>query len=320
MKRIIVTGGLGFIGSNYIRYMLDKYPDLKILNIDACTYASNQKNLDLRSDNHCADIRDFDEMRRAIRHWKPDAIVNFAAETHVDRSIDGPEVFLETNILGVKSLLDAIVAVDEEIVFHQISTDEVYGSLLIHEERDWVESDPYLPNSPYSASKASAEHFVRAYGSTYGVKWLITNCSNNFGPRCHPEKFIPKAITNLLTGKKVPVYGNGWNMRDWIYVEDHCSALDVVLHSRTYGEKYNIGGAEAPVTNLRVVGLICNILNLVLDDHVEFVPDRPGHDQKYSISSKKIHTVTGWTPKTGLIDGLVKTVNWYDQNRDWWQK
>lgn len=320
MKRIMVTGGLGFIGSNYIRYMHDKYPDLRILNIDACTYASNGRNLDPRSDHHVADIRDFDEMRRAVRHWKPDAIVNFAAETHVDRSIEGPEVFLETNILGVKSLLDAIVAVNEEIVFHQISTDEVYGSLDLNEDRYWVETDPYLPNSPYSASKASAEHFVRAYGSTYGVKWLITNSSNNYGPHCHPEKFIPKAITNLLQGKKVPVYGDGWNVRDWIYVEDHCAALDAVLHHGGYDIKFNIGGDEQGVTNLRVLQIICGTLNLVLDDWVEFVPDRPGHDRKYALSSAKLREVTGWCCKTNLIQGIRNTVNWYDKNRDWWQK
>lgn len=328
MKRIMVTGGLGFIGSNYIRYMLNKHPDLRILNLDAVTYAAHLGN---HVDNdrlslEKVDILDAYDVSQQLLFFNPDAIVNFAAETHVDNSIHSPDRFVNTNVLGVKNLLDCIRAVkkrnpDKDIIFHQISTDEVYGSLDLNEDRYWVESDPYLPNSPYSASKASAEHFVRAYGSTYGVKWLITNSSNNYGPRCHPEKFIPKAITNLLQGKKVPVYGDGWNVRDWIYVEDHCRALDLVLHSDlgTYGKKFNIGGDEKDVTNLRILQIICGTLNLVLDDWIEFVPDRPGHDRKYALSSEKLRERTGWSCETNLVQGLRKTIDWYDQNREWWE-
>ena len=324
MKTILVTGGAGFIGSNFIHYMLNKY-EYKIINLDLLTYAGNLKNLESIEDhpNYTfvkGDIRDRVLLDELFKKYEIDTVINFAAESHVDRSIDGPEVFLTTNIMGTQALLDTAKKswnVDpdnrysrtykEGVKFIQVSTDEVYGTL--GEEGLFTEGTPLAPNSPYSASKASADLMVRAYYETYGMPINITRCSNNYGPYQHTEKLIPLMITNCKANKKLPLYGDGMQVRDWLYVEDHCSAIDTVLHKGKIGEVYNIGGNNEKA-NREIVKLVIDRLNKS-EELIEYVADRPGHDRRYAIDNSKITRELGWQPKYTFEEGIEKTINWY---------
>lgn len=336
----IVTGGAGFIGCNFVRLALEE-SDAKIVVIDKLTYAGNLANL-AEISNHPryaffqVDIADGPAVAEVIRRERPTAILNFAAESHVDRSIDGPAAFIQTNIVGTFELLEAsrqhLAGLGEDerqrFRFLHVSTDEVYGSL--GPTGAFVETTPYEPNSPYSASKASADHLVHAYGATFGLPVLITNCSNNYGPFQFPEKLLPVMILRAADGKGLPVYGDGKNVRDWLYVEDHCSGILRVLQNGRVGEKYNIGGGNER-TNLEVVGALCEALEGVLPaaenprmagissyrDLVEFVKDRPGHDRRYAIDAGKLRREIGWTPAHDFDRGMTATVDWYLANRDW---
>lgn len=334
MRKIIVTGGAGFIGSNFIHYAL-RNDNISIVNIDKLTYAGNLDSLkDIEvSPNYTfiqGDICDSSLIKQTFHDYKPDTIVHFAAESHVDRSIDGPEEFIKTNIHGTFTLLDNAriywnsLTVDEKASFRflHVSTDEVFGSLA--ETGFFTETTPYAPNSPYSASKAASDHLVRAYYHTYNLPTLTTNCSNNYGPYQFPEKLIPLMILNALEDKGLPIYGNGLNIRDWLYVEDHCSAIWTVLEKGKIGETYNIGGHNEK-TNLDIVKTICGIL----DDRkprsdgksylekIIFVKDRPGHDQRYAIDATKIGKELGWFPRETFETGIIKTVDWYLANQEW---
>ena len=321
MKNILVTGGAGFIGSNFIYYELEKHPDRRIVCLDALTYAGNLETLEraLKSKNFRfvkGDITDRKAVEALFLEESFDAVVNFAAESHVDRSIDEPEVFLKTNILGTQVLLDACRKRD--IRFHQVSTDEVYGDLpLDRPDLFFTEDTPIHTSSPYSASKAAADLLVTAYFRTYGAKVTISRCSNNYGPYHFPEKLIPLIITNALEGKELPVYGEGKNVRDWLYVEDHCKAIDLILENGRLGEVYNIGGHNEK-TNLEVVKTVLKILGKS-EDLIRFVKDRPGHDMRYAIDPTKIRNELGWYPETTFEDGIEKTVKWYLENRQWWE-
>ena len=321
MKNILVTGGAGFIGSNFIYYELEKHPDRRIVCLDALTYAGNLETLEraLKSKNFRfvkGDITDRKAVEALFEEESFDAVVNFAAESHVDRSIDEPEVFLKTNILGTQVLLDACRKRD--IRFHQVSTDEVYGDLpLDRPDLFFTEETPIHTSSPYSASKAAADLLVTAYFRTYGAKVTISRCSNNYGPYHFPEKLIPLIITNALEGKELPVYGEGKNVRDWLYVEDHCKAIDLILENGRLGEVYNIGGHNEK-TNLEVVKTVLKILGKS-EDLIRFVKDRPGHDMRYAIDPTKIRNELGWYPETTFEDGIEKTVKWYLENRQWWE-
>lgn len=321
MKNILVTGGAGFIGSNFIYYELEKHPDRRIVCLDALTYAGNLETLEraLKSKNFRfvkGDITDRKAVEALFLEESFDAVVNFAAESHVDRSIDEPEVFLKTNILGTQVLLDACRKRD--IRFHQVSTDEVYGDLpLDRPDLFFTEETPIHTSSPYSASKAAADLLVTAYFRTYGAKVTISRCSNNYGPYHFPEKLIPLIITNALEGKELPVYGEGKNVRDWLYVEDHCKAIDLILENGRLGEVYNIGGHNEK-TNLEVVKTVLKILGKS-EDLIRFVKDRPGHDMRYAIDPTKIRNELGWYPETTFEDGIEKTVKWYLENRQWWE-
>ena len=321
MKNILVTGGAGFIGSNFIYYELEKHPDRRIVCLDALTYAGNLETLEraLKSKNFRfvkGDITDRKAVEALFLEERFDAVVNFAAESHVDRSIDEPEVFLKTNILGTQVLLDACRKRD--IRFHQVSTDEVYGDLpLDRPDLFFTEETPIHTSSPYSASKAAADLLVTAYFRTYGAKVTISRCSNNYGPYHFPEKLIPLIITNALEGKELPVYGEGKNVRDWLYVEDHCKAIDLILENGRLGEVYNIGGHNEK-TNLEVVKTVLKILGKS-EDLIRFVKDRPGHDMRYAIDPTKIRNELGWYPETTFEDGIEKTVKWYLENRQWWE-
>jgi len=322
MKNMLVTGGAGFIGSNFIHYMLENDPDVHIVNLDVLTYAGNMDNLKgLPEDRLWTVIGDICH-ESALNHiWDIhpiDTIVHFAAESHVDRSIDTPEQFMKTNVMGTFTLLEW--AREHGIRFHHVSTDEVYGSLN-PSEAAWIEKSPYMPNSPYSASKAASDHLVRAYGHTYGLDYTITNCTNNYGPRQNVEKLIPLTIMNALMGKSIPVYGDGQQTRDWIYVDDHCEAIWSVLRRGKFGETYNIGGGNQP-TNLEIVKRICHLLDELTPksgpsshdsyrDQITFVEDRAGHDRRYAIDSEKIYWELDWSPRKSLDDGLMKTVRWY---------
>lgn len=318
--RILVTGGAGFIGSNFIHYWLYNHPEDHIINFDKLTYAGNLENLkDIEnSPNYTfikGDIKEAKEVRSAL--IDVETVVNFAAESHVDRSILDPSPFITTNIVGTQVLLDA--AVDAKVKrFHHISTDEVFGALDLESKQKFNEETKYDPRSPYAASKAASDHLVRAYYYTYGLPITITNCSNNFGPYHFPEKLIPLAITNLLEDKKVPVYGDGLYVRDWLYVEDHCSAIDVVLTKGKVGETYCIG-IDTNIPNIEVVKKILALLGQS-EDKIEFVKDRPGHDRRYAIDSTKIKKELGWKQKYDFDTALGLTVEWYQNNRDWWQK
>lgn len=328
---ILITGGAGFIGSNFVKYMLKEHPKYKVINIDALTYAGNLENLkDIDSNNNYtfmkADIRDRDKIEGIINDNDITAIVNFAAESHVDRSIEEPELFLSTNIMGTQTLLDAAKKhwkVNPEdkycreykkgVRFLQVSTDEVYGTL--GETGMFVETMPLMPNSPYSASKASADMIVRAYNETFGIPVNITRCSNNYGPYQFPEKLIPLMINNCLNNKYLPVYGDGMQVRDWLYVSDHCSAIDTVLHKGRDGEVYNIGGNNEKA-NIEIVQLIIKALGKS-ENLIKYVKDRPGHDRRYAIDNTKIRTELGWKPAYTFEQGMQETIQWYLKNPKW---
>ncbi len=312
---ILVTGGAGFIGSCFIRHILNKYEDYKVINIDALTYAGNIENLNDVKDNpnykfvH-GNICDKELISELIN--EVDCVVNFAAESHVDRSITGPEIFIETNVKGTLNLLQAAKNANIER-YLQVSTDEVYGSL--GKTGYFYETTPLAPNSPYSASKASADLLVRAYYETYKMPVLNTRCSNNYGPYQYPEKLIPFFISKLLKGEKVPVYGDGLNVRDWLYVYDHCSAIDTVLHKGKIGEIYNIGGHNEK-TNIEITKLILNAMGKD-ESSIEYVQDRLGHDRRYAISNDKIQSQLGWEPSLTFEEGIKITIDWYLNNQDW---
>lgn len=315
MKTMLVTGGAGFIGSCFIRHILKKYPNYKVINLDALTYCGNLENLDDIKENpnyefvH-GNICDKNLVRNLVK--KCDYVVNFAAESHVDNSIKYPEIFVETNVQGTLNLLQACKELGIER-FLQVSTDEVYGSL--GETGYFYETTPLQPNSPYSASKASADLLVRAYFETYGLPVLNTRCSNNYGPYQYPEKLIPFFISRLLKGEKVPVYGDGLNVRDWLYVYDHCEAIDVVLHKGKIGEIYNIGGHNEK-TNLEITHLILTEMNK--NEHsIEYVQDRLGHDRRYAIANDKITSELGWKPSVTFEQGIKLTIAWYLENQNW---
>jgi dTDP-glucose 4,6-dehydratase len=317
MRRILVTGGAGFIGSNFVRMVLTEHADCLVFNLDKLTYAGNLENLAdlLNRPNHKfvrGDICDGGLVERVLREYKIDSIVNFAAESHVDRSILAPKVFIETNVTGTLILLEA--ARDRGLDrFIQISTDEVYGAL--GPEGKFTEQTPLTPNSPYSASKAAADHLVMAFGNTWGLKYNITRCSNNYGEYQFPEKMIPLMINNALNNKHLPVYGDGLYVRDWLYVYDHCTAVWKVLTEAPAGEVYNIGGCNEK-TNLEVIGLILNRLGKP-ESLIRHVTDRPGHDRRYAIDAKKIISRLGWQPSVSFEEGINKTIDWYLQNQKW---
>jgi dTDP-glucose 4,6-dehydratase len=335
MKTYLVTGGAGFIGSNFV-LMQRKQRNTRIVNLDCLTYAGNPKNLEsLQGDLDYifihGDIGDKNMVCNLLKKYRPNAVVNFAAESHVDRSIDGPEDFIQTNVVGTFHLLEEVRRYwdrlqgkeREDFRFLHVSTDEVYGSLEPHAP-SFHEQTPYAPNSPYSASKAASDHLVRAYHHTYGLPTLTTNCSNNYGPRQFPEKLIPLMILNALKGKPLPIYGDGLNVRDWLYVEDHCEALHIVLEKGRVGEVYNIGG-RCEKTNLEIVKTICDLLDKVclqspFAPHaslITYVKDRPGHDRRYAIDWSKIERELGWQPNETFETGLEKTITWYLKNPEW---
>ena len=317
-ETLLVTGGAGFIGSNFIHYMLEKYPDYKIINLDKLTYAGNLENLrDVENNPKYSfvkgDIADSAIVEKIFSENNVDAVINFAAESHVDRSIDNPGVFIQTDVYGTFVLLEAVRKHNSKLFF-QISTDEVYGSIL---DGSFKETDPLLPNSPYSASKAGAEMIVRSFYKTYGTPVIVTRTSNNFGPYQYPEKLIPLFVTNLIDNIKVPLYGDGMNVRDWIYVEDNCSALDAALHNGRIGEIYNIGaGNEKPN-----VWITKKIIELTGKDEsmIKPVADRLGHDRRYSVDCSKIKNELGWECRYDFEEALKKTVDWYKENERWWR-
>ena len=321
MRTIFITGGAGFIGVNFIRHWRKKYPEDSIVNFDALTYAGCRESLeDLEAQPGYSfvqgDITDRPLLESIFGGLPvPDLIVHFAAESHVDRSIQDPSLFVKTNVLGTQVLLD-IALEHGKIRFHHVSTDEVFGSLG-PADAPFTETTPYAPRSPYSASKAASDHLVRAYHETYGLPVTISNCSNNYGPYQFPEKLIALAITNLIQGKKVPVYGDGKNIRDWLSVEDHCSALEKVILEGKIGETYCIGG-EAERTNLDVVQTILAALGKG-DEMIEFVPDRAGHDFRYAMNIGKIRSELGWSPEVGFEEGIRRTIQWYKDNGEWWK-
>ena len=321
--KILVTGGAGFIGSNFIFYMLKRYSDCNIICLDALTYAGNLSTLQsVLFDNRFRFIKgsicDRVLVEQIISENKPDVIVNFAAESHVDRSIDNPSVFLDTNIIGTSVLMD--VARKYGVGrFHQVSTDEVYGDLpLDRPDILFTEKTPLHASSPYSASKASADMLVMAYYRTYGLPVTISRCSNNYGPYQFPEKLIPLMVINALNNKKLPVYGTGKNVRDWLYVEDHCKAIDDIIHKGKVGSIYNVGGHNE-MANIDIVKIILEHLGKP-ESLIEFVSDRKGHDLRYAIDPNKITTELGWFPETKFQDGIKKTINWYLSNKEWWQE
>jgi dTDP-glucose 4,6-dehydratase len=336
MQNVLITGGAGFIGANFVHYLLRNEPQVKIINLDALTYAGSLENLKGLPDpkRHTfvqGDICDHSLVANLLRQYEIDTIVHFAAESHVDRSIHGPAPFIKTNIMGTFTLLEATRQVwliegrrpDGKLRFHHISTDEVFGSLE-PEDPPFSETTPYAPNSPYAASKAASDHLVRAYGHTYGLPITISNCSNNYGPYQFPEKLIPLVISNALEGKPIPIYGDGGQIRDWLYVEDHCEAIHRVLQDGKPGETYNIGGDNQP-TNLEIVRLLCGILDeccpqssyVPHEKLITFVTDRPGHDRRYAMDIRKIEKELGWQPHCSLETGLRETVNWYLSHKDW---
>lgn len=317
----LVTGGAGFIGSNFIRYILNKYPNYKIVNLDLLTYAGNLENLrDVESQSSYSfvkgDIADKVLVEKLIKDNKINLIVNFAAESHVDRSIMDSAAFLRTNVLGTHSLLE-VAKNNGKIHFHHVSTDEVYGSLC-HTDHAFNENTTYDPRSPYSASKAASDHLVKAFYHTYNLPITISNCSNNYGPYQFPEKLHGLFITNLLEGKKIPLYGDGLNVRDWLYVEDHCAAIDVIIHRGKIGETYCIGG-NCEKTNIEVARKILRLLDKD-ESMIEYVRERLGHDRRYAMDFSKIKQELGWEPQTNFINGMEKTVEWYKNNVEWWKK
>jgi dTDP-glucose 4,6-dehydratase len=331
-RNLLVTGGAGFIGSNFVHWLLAHDQQVRIVNLDALTYAGSMQNLDALPDPsrhifYQGDIVDGERVAEIVREHRIDTVAHFAAESHVDRSIEGPAVFVRTNVMGTYSLLEACRGywIDDPAVdatkcrFHHVSTDEVYGSLGPNDPA-FTEETRYAPNSPYSASKAGSDHLVRAYAHTYGLPVTISNCSNNYGPRQHAEKFIPTVIRSCLSGEPIPVYGDGGNVRDWLYVDDHCEGIDAVIRRGTLGEVYNIGG-DCEIANIDLVRRICSLMD---EAHpagkpharlISFVKDRPGHDWRYAIDSGKITRELGWRAKTGLEEGLGRTVGSLAQHK-----
>ncbi|WP_293131590.1 dTDP-glucose 4,6-dehydratase [Okeania sp. SIO3I5] len=337
-NRLLITGGAGFIGSNFTHYWCETYPNHRLVVLDALTYAGNKETLaDLQDRPNFrfvqGDICDRSLVDSLLQEEDIDTIAHFAAESHVDRSILGPAAFVQTNLVGTFTLLEAFRShyptltenPNRKCIFLHVSTDEVYGSLS-SEDPAFTETTPYAPNSPYSASKAGSDHLARAYYHTYGLPTIITNCSNNYGPYHFPEKLIPLMCINMLLGKKLPVYGDGQNIRDWLYVIDHCRALDTVIHKGQPGETYNIGGNNE-VKNIDLVRMLCQIMDELADDLpvqpceklITFVKDRPGHDRRYAIDATKIKTELGWQPSVTVEEGLRQTVEWFLNNRDWWE-
>ena len=338
MKTVyFVTGGCGFIGANFIQYLLKKTKPKSVINLDKLTYAGNQNNLaDFEQDPRYifvhGDICDAELVSRLFTEYQPNYIINFAAESHVDRSIDGPAEFIQTNIVGTSVLLQESLKYystlkgkeSERFRFHHVSTDEVFGSLS--ESGFFTEETPYDPSSPYSASKASSDHLVRAWHRTFDLPILISNCSNNYGPYQFPEKLIPLIILNCLEEKSLPVYGTGENIRDWLYVEDHCDAIYTILQKGTIGETYNVGGNNE-IKNIQIVEVICDVLNDIhpagsgksYHELITFVKDRPGHDFRYAIDASKLKKEIGWEPKESFNTGIQKTIEWYLKNEEWWK-
>lgn len=333
-KVILVTGGCGFIGSNLLKYMVNKYPNYHFVNMDALTYAGNMENLvDIESKSNYTffkgDIRDMAMVNMAFDSFDITDIIHLAAESHVDRSIKNPSVFAETNVMGTLNLLNAArerwcafpINCDKHR-FHHVSTDEVYGSLDMNPENKFREDTPYDPHSPYSASKAASDHFVKAYHDTYGLDVTISNCSNNYGPNQFPEKLIPLVINRLETNDKIPVYGKGLNVRDWLYVEDHAKAIDLIFHEGKSGETYNVGGNHE-MTNIDIVTTIIEVYKELTgkdvnkDDVITYVQDRSGHDLRYAIDSTKLQTELGWSPEETFESGIKKTIQWYLDNKKW---
>jgi dTDP-glucose 4,6-dehydratase len=317
--KLLVTGGAGFIGSNFIHYILKKYPDYEIVNLDALTYAGNLENLKkVESDSRYqfikGDITDKKLVDKLVKDCN--TIVHFAAESHVDRSIFNPEAFVKTNIVGTYNLLEA-ARNNGKKRFHHVSTDEVYGSLEPNGE-PFNENTPYDPRSPYSASKAASDHLVRAYYHTFQLPITISNCSNNYGPYQFPEKLMPLFITNLIEDKKVPIYGDGMNIRDWLYVEDHCKAIDLIMHRGKLGETYCLGGG-CEKTNKEITEKILELMNKDAK-MIEYIADRQGHDRRYAISYDKIKNELDWEPKIDFETGMKKTVEWYIENQEWWRR
>lgn len=317
--KVLVTGGAGFIGSNFVRYMVKKYPEYNIVNLDALTYAGNLENLkDIEELSNYkfikGDIADRQFINQLFKEEKFDYVLNFAAESHVDRSITNPDIFIQTNIQGTQVLLDA--AKNAEVKkYLQVSTDEVYGTL--GETGYFTEETPLASNSPYSSSKAGADLLVRAYHETFGLPVNITRCSNNYGPFHFPEKLIPLMIINALNDKQLPVYGDGLNVRDWLHVEDHCQAIDLVLHKGKNGEVYNVGGNNER-TNIEIVKTILKALDKP-ESLIKYVTDRPGHDRRYAIDATKLREELGWSPKYNFDTGIEQTIKWYLENQDWWK-
>jgi len=333
MKKCLVTGGCGFIGSNYIRTVLDREEGLHVVNLDKLTYAGNIQNLNGISSNNLTivkgDICDVDLVNSLFEKHQFDTVVHFAAESHVDRSIEGPAEFIQTNVVGTLNLLEQSRAFinrtnNDNFRFLHVSTDEVYGSL--GDDGKFLETTPYDPSSPYSASKAGSDHLVRAWNRTFGLPTLITNCSNNYGSYQFPEKLVPLMIINCLQGNPLPVYGKGENVRDWLFVGDHCDAIHTVLAKGEMGETYNIGGNNE-IKNIDVVTIICSILDEIspredgssYSDLITFVKDRPGHDFRYAIDAGKIHSDLGWSPNESFETGIRKTIHWYLDNQNWWK-
>ncbi|ERN43086.1 dTDP-glucose 4,6-dehydratase [Rubidibacter lacunae KORDI 51-2] len=340
-QRLLVTGGAGFIGSNFVRYWCQTYPEDRVVVLDALTYAGNRANLaDLEANANLrfvqGNICDRALVETLLAEERIEAIAHFAAESHVDRSIHSPDAFVQTNVVGSFVLLDAFryhwksclgadATAGNRMAFLHVSTDEVYGS-LDPDDPPFSETTPYAPNSPYSASKAGSDHLARAYFHTYGMPAIVTNCSNNYGPYHFPEKLIPLTCINILLGKSIPVYGDGQNVRDWLYVLDHCRALDLVLHAGKPGETYTIGGNNE-VKNIDLVHLLCKLMDELAPtlpvktagQLITFVKDRPGHDRRYAIDATKIHTELGWKPTATIASGLRQTVQWYLDNRAWWE-
>ena len=337
-SRLLITGGAGFIGSNFVHYWCETYPNHQIVVLDALTYAGNKKTLaDLQDRPNFrfvqGDICDRSLVDSLLQEEDIDTVAHFAAESHVDRSILGPAAFVQTNVVGTFTLLEAFRShywtlaqnPDRRCIFLHVSTDEVYGSLS-PEDPAFTETTPYAPNSPYSASKAGSDHLARAYYHTYGLPTIITNCSNNYGPYHFPEKLIPLMCINMLLGKQLPVYGDGQNIRDWLYVIDHCRALDTVINKGQPGETYNIGGNNE-VKNIDLVRMLCQIMDELANDLpvepceklITFVKDRPGHDRRYAIDATKIQTELGWQPSVTVEEGLRQTLEWFLNNRDWWE-
>ncbi|PIU36804.1 dTDP-glucose 4,6-dehydratase [Candidatus Roizmanbacteria bacterium CG_4_8_14_3_um_filter_34_9] len=319
--KLLVTGGAGFIGSNFILYWLKKYPQDKIINLDKLTYAGNLENLKSIEKNPNYEFVQGDicdpKLVNSLTE-KVDTIVHFAAESHVDRSIFDPAPFIKTNIEGTYVLLESAFK-NKVKRFHHISTDEVFGALELNSTTKFNDLSPYNPHSPYSASKASSDHLVRAYFDTYQLPITISNCSNNFGPYQFPEKLIPLAITNIIEGGKVPIYGDGLYVRDWLYVEDHCKAIDLILNKGKIGETYLVGGLTEDVSNLEIIKKILKIMGKD-ESEIEYVKDRPGHDRRYAVDWSRINKELGWKPNYGFDEYLEQTISWYKNNQEWWRR